>query len=588
MNSAEPKGERIDDWLVRDLDRELREPGASPLPGVDRLVEQVARALRNGRCPLLVGMPGVGKTAVVRELLRRHHHGDAQTVLGGRRAIQISLRRRLAALPRPEQMAEAFHGLVTLLCREEHDDLLVLIDELQLIERHDLEPIFEHLLLRCPGRVIAEGLPAPVRSLLEYQPSLHEHCVLLPCDEPSATRCCSLLRQHDPQGERFGNDAIDAAVEIGNRFLGRSHLPGKAVALLREAAADHDTMPIGAESVRDAFCRREHVPHELVDPCAAAPIAQTRARLAGQLQGQDDALDAVLRCITLLRAGLCDPRRPFGTFLFTGPTGVGKTHLAQLLAEELFGSRERLLRIDMAEHQSERDAALLFGNPDGYSPAQQRGVLANRLSALSFGVLLLDEFEKAHPEVHDSFLPVLDEGVYVNGAGEQIGCRSLVIIATSNLGAEAYDGRSVGFADEDGTGLADSALESRFRRELLNRFDEIVQFHPLTRAHIRAIAQHELRGLADRAGLAGRGLHLQIDESVLAHLVERGFDPAFGARYLRRSLEREVATVIASCILQQRPRPGAHILLRLAEGQLRAQCRPQQDYLATETLVIRR
>lgn len=575
MDRSTRTRERLDDWLERDLDAEARSEHAPVVTGLDRQIRQVARLLERGRCPIVVGPTGVGKTAALRELVRRHHLVEAVPALVGRRVLQLSIRRRLGALAKREGFSECFHRLIELLCGDELGDATVVLDDLHLLEPFDLEDSFEHLILRCPGRVVGEGLAGPIATMLDFQPALHELCSVVPVEEPSPGRCAELLRRRDPAARRYRDEAIETAIDLGDRFLGRQHLPAKAIALLGEAADAADDLPVDAAVVREAFCRREQVPLDLVEPARAAPLAETRDRIRRELVGQEAALDAVLRTVALVRAGLSDPRRPFGVFLFTGPTGVGKTHLAQLLAAHLFGDRERLLRLNMADFPAASDAGTLFGEPDRYQLAQQRGLLSLRLSGLSFGVLLLDEFEKAHPAVHDGFLPVFDEGRFLNGAGEAVGLRSLVIIATSNAGAEAHDGRRVGFdtaADPERT--AACALHDRFRPELLNRFDEIVHFRPLGRVEIRAIARRELAALAGRAGLARRRLRLAVDDDVLEHLIDAGHDPAWGARFLRRTLEREVATALAERILAGAPGPGDTLRLCLADGRVVARMEP--------------
>jgi hypothetical protein len=276
--------------------------------------------------------------------------------------------------------------------------------------------------------------------------------------------------------------------------------------------------------------------------------------------------------IALMKAGLADLRRPFGTFLFVGPTGVGKTFCAQLLAEFLFGDRNRLIRLNLADYTEPYHVTVLFGDPHGHSAADQRGLLARRLAGNPFGVLLLDEFEKAGPKIHDAFLQLVDEGRYINGRSEVVSVASLIVIATSNGGAEVYRETGLGFDKAPALKDLDRELDRRlgrlFRFELLNRFDRIVHFHPLDRTHIRSIARRELADLALRDGLVGRDLRVEVDAEVLDWLVSHGYHPHYGARFLRREIERNVAGTLAEYIVREGPPRGARLALGVRNGRI--------------------
>jgi len=260
------------------------------------------------------------------------------------------------------------------------------------------------------------------------------------------------------------------------------------------------------------------------------------------------------------------------------------------LAETLFGSRDRVVRMNMADHQADWEARVVFGDPDGHLARQMRGLLTQRLAGHPFAVLLLDEFEKAHPVIHDRFLQLIDEGAFINGAGETVSCRSTIIIATSNVGAELYRGRSLGFAPPADLAAMDHAVDRRledvFRFEFLNRFDRIVHFHPLSREHIRTIALRELQALRARAGFVQRGLELEIDEGVLDWLVAHGYDPDTGARFLRRTIERHATTALADAIVRHDPEPGSLLELVVQRGRIVARARTEPSRAPARERVV--
>jgi hypothetical protein len=331
---------------------------------------------------------------------------------------------------------------------------------------------------------------------------------------------------------------------------------------------------VDRSDIIERFSSVHHVPKELVDPVQPLNLTALAKQLGEQLLGQPEAVEIITRTIGLIKSGLSDMRRPFGVFLFAGPTGVGKTHAAQLLAEHLFGSRERMIRLNMADYQSESAPQILFGDPGDYRLPFRRGLLTQRISGKPFAVVLLDEFEKAHEKVADRFLQLFDEGSYINGHGETIACRSMILIATSNIGAELYREQPAGFfSTPDPERLSheiERRLAERFRLELLNRFDQIVHFQPLSRTDARRIAARELESLKERIGFKRSGMNLEIDDTVLDWLAVHGYDPRFGARFLRRTLERDVTSALADLLVRGKPASGAHALLTVRVGRVEA------------------
>ncbi|HVE87597.1 MAG TPA: AAA family ATPase, partial [Myxococcales bacterium] len=298
-----------------------------------------------------------------------------------------------------------------------------------------------------------------------------------------------------------------------------------------------------------------------------------------------------LRSVALLKAGLNDPRRPLGVFLFAGPTGVGKTHLAKLLAEYLFGSPDRLVRLNMADYPGEEDDAIPFGQPWADSLAKKRGDLTQLLDGKVFAVLLLDEFEKAHERVHDRFLQLFDEGQFVNAAGETVPCNNVLIVATSNAGAEVYREPPIGFSGSrsprEVLTEVDRRIADAFRPEFLNRFDAICHFQPLSRIEIRKIAHREVGRVLEREGIRARGLDVEVAPEVVDLLVERGYSPHFGARFLQREIEKTLTSALAVEIVKRPLPPGTPVRVEArGGGSVVASAEPARLREATAQLVL--
>jgi ATP-dependent Clp protease ATP-binding subunit ClpC len=564
--------EVIAQWLERDLSAAEARGDLPPAFEVDELLAQVAEVIDSGKHPVLAGESGVGKTAVIYELVRRTARGEGPAALAGRHVLQFSFRHRAAALARADQLRPETQKLFEVLLGQS-GQVVPFFRDFHVAYQADLEAQLQTLALRSPGPILAEGDRSQVLAMFEGFPELAERYIVLDVQEPDLERAQRILEAWArEQGAAFSQDALEEALQLCHRFLPRSRMPRKLLDLLGQVAAVCGSRPIGPGEVLDRFCKAHRVPRLLVDPRERLDLAQVESTFRAELLGQDEAVRSVVRTIGLIKAGLSDVRRPFGVFLFVGPTGVGKTHLAQLLAEYLFGSRERLVRLNMADFQKEEDALTLFGNPEMFPPALRRGVLTLRLLGQPFAVLLLDELEKAHEKVHDRFLQLVDEGCFINGAGETVSCRANVIIATSNAGAEVYRGHFLGFRNPSDWPALEAEVQrrvqERFRFEFLNRFDQVVHFRPLTREEIRAIAQRELGGLAQRPGLKRRGVRLEVDEAVLDWLALNGYDPNYGARVLRRTIERHVTAPLAEAIVRADPPPGATLELTVRRNEI--------------------
>lgn len=586
MSKKVPAERVLEDWTERYLTAAAAEGELPPAFEMDEHIARASDALASGRSLLIAGESGVGKSALVWELVRRAARGDGPAALAGKRVLQFSFRHRASMLRKPDSLRPAMQRLVEAL-RERDGEIVPFFRDIHLAYSFDLEAQLQSLGYRLSTPVLGEASnPRMLSALLEYTPELEQQYVTLLLEEPSLTRTRSILSAWAADaprrnGQRFTDAALDEALHLSHRFLARNRLPRKALDLLVQVASLSDgRQTIDGQHVIERFSTVHHVPRALIDPGESLDLASIEKRIGHELLGQDEAVSVVSRTIGLIKSGLSDARRPFGVFLFAGPTGVGKTHAAQLLAHYLFGSRDRMIRLNMADHQHESAPWVLFGDPASNSLLLRRGIVTQRIAGHPFAVLLLDEFEKSHEKVADRFLQLFDEGSFINGNGETISCRSMIIIATSNAGAEAHRHQPLGFPPTSAAASAaerrhllhdlDRRLAQRFRIELLNRFDQIVQFQPLSRADVRLIAARELQSLKERVGFKRSGLELDVDEAVLDWLAVHGYDPRFGARFLRRTLEREVTSALADLLVRGKTAGGAHALLTVRRNRIEA------------------
>ena len=571
--------EVIQTWMERDLTEAAQQGSLARAYGIDDHIRTVEELIRNKKHPILAGPSGVGKTALIHEMVIRSVEPGRQLSFAGRRVLQFSLRHRVTSLRRRSALGEAFQKLLEALAAT--PEIVPFFRDFHVAYTHDVEAVIEAMCFRLPGPILGEGRRDQLESMLEHTPELNEHYVVVRLDEPSLEQATDILNAWAADYTRqtnivFGPGSLDQALHLAHRFLSRDRLPRSALDLLKQTAS----LARGGTTVRTGdvlgrFSENQRIPRRLVDPEVSLDLKEVRSFFADRVLGQDEAVDAVVRMISMVKAGLSDVRRPFGVFLFAGPTGVGKTHLAQVLAEFLFSSRDRMVRLNMSDFPEELHAPQLFGDPNGYGIAARRGLLNQRLSGHPFAVLLLDEFEKANQAVHDRFLQLFDEGWYINGLGEAVPCRSLIIIATSNAGAEVYREQALGFISAPPPEELEAEVERRihraFRFEFLNRFDELVHFRPLNREVIRTIAIRELQTFKARSGLTQRELGLDVDEGVLDWLTVHGYDPHYGARFLRRTIQRTVATATAEAIVRHEPKKGTRVRVAVRGSRIVAE-----------------
>ncbi len=572
--------------IERDFTALAREGKLPVGHGVDAQVSEVQSLLtRGGKAPLLSGDQGVGKSAIVQELARRAVAGLLGEPLASARIVEVTIAGIFARTSNPKASAELFEELLEHLATAQ---TVVFVRDIALVQGTALVPVLIRALRTSRLKFIFECDSKRASDLMQSDEALAERLHLMLVTEPDPARARWILGRIAEELETelsipIEPAACDMALRLSVKFLLARRLPRKAIELLKEtaveasgAARDH----VGPEDVLARFCASTRLPRFMADDTLPLDLDEMASFFGARILGQNDAVQAVLRSVALLKAGLNDPKRPLGVFLFCGPTGVGKTHLAKLLSESLFGTADRLVRLNMADYQHEGDEQVVFGNPWAQNHEGKRGELSRLLDGKVFSVLLLDEFEKAHARTHDRFLQLFDEGQFINAAAETVACNNTLIVATSNVGAEVYREPPLGFSAqrsrEEQLKEIDRRIATVFRAEFLNRFDAICQFQPLNKVEIRRIAQREVGRVLERDGIRARGLDVEVAPEVVDLLVDRGYSPLFGARFLKREIEKTLTAALAVEIAR-RPLPsGTPVKVVAHKGRVVAIAEPKQ------------
>ena len=573
----------------RDLTELAREGRLPSIHGIEEDVTALQALLARGAQHLLLsGEPRVGKTARIHALAQRVAHGPGGEALEGARVLELSVRAFFSRAGKEEEIGETWSALVERLEALPGLTIVVLLEAPLAVNTVLLGPLADSL-RSSSLRFVLEADPRGAQALLRVAGGLADlvHVVTVP--EPSPERSRAILGQvaaglEMRHGLVIEPTACDLALRLAKKYLLAQFEPGRSIELLRgavEEAAAAKAECLGTEGVLSRFCSVSQLPRFLVDDALPLDLQETQAYFNDRILGQPEAVKAVLRTLALLKAGLTDSRRPLGLFLCAGPTGVGKTHLARLLAEYVFGSAERLVRINMADYAEDDDDGVLFGMPWQQAHDHQRGLLSRVLDGKLFAVLLLDEFEKAHRTVHDRCLQLFDEGQFINAIGELVRCNNVMIIVTTNAGAEVYRDTALGFAPTltpaELLAEVDRRLADSFRHELLNRFDAVCHFQPLGKVEIRRIAQREVGRVLEREGIQVRGLEVEVSPEVIDLLVERGYSPQFGARFLQREIERTLTAPLAVEIVRRPLPPGSRIRIEASGGSVLVRSEPHVE-----------
>lgn len=518
----------------------------------DALLEQFERVLAARFSVLLVGPAGVGKTALVQELAHRVGSGRANARLAGAPIWHVTASRLMAGMVYLGMWQQ--RALDVLSEAQRSGAILYLDNVLELVqatqsgsaEGMSLARLIEPFVEQREVVVVFEATPDALTAAEAVEPGLISKLRRLPVpslDGPAAHEVLAILARQlgATHGVEVSERALHRALDLIARYGDVDGLPGSGLALLERMTRRgvKGAEPLGAQDATLAFCDQTGLPRDLVDPDIVLDLSAVEAFLAERVHGQPAALERLANVVALLKAGLDDPTRPVASFLFMGPTGVGKTEAALTLAEYLFGDRERVVRLDMSEYGYAGSAQRLVDGRGG------EGDLTRPIRRQPFSVLLLDEVEKAAPEIFDVLLQVLGEGRLTDATGRTVSFTHTIVIMTSNLGAAAK--QPIGIASRSASSGPDyqGAARRFFRPEFLNRLDYVVPFSPLAPETLRTIARRLLRAALDREGVSRRHLEVRFDDSLVELVADVGFDPKLGARPMKRAIDQLVMVPLA-------------------------------------------
>ncbi len=629
------------DHFGRDLTELAREGKLDPVIGREREIERVSQVLsrRKKNNPVLIGEPGVGKTAIVEGLAQRIVERRVPQLLADKRMVTLDMGGMVAGTKYRGQFEERIKAVMNEL--QQSQDVIIFIDELHTIvgagsaegtldASNMFKPAFSRGELQCIGATTLDEY----RKYIEKDGALERRFQTILVDSPSVDDAIDILQGLKERFEAhhlvtYTEDAVVSAVRMADRYISDRHLPDKAIDVIDEtgsrvrlgrlnppeeiktleleieditrqknAAANSQQFEEAAklrdqerklkeqvdemrqeweQKVRDEVVEvTEQDIAEVISSMTGIPafrLAQEESekllrmgeKVKSRVVGQDEAVDIVCRSIRRTRAGLKDPNRPIGTFLFLGPTGVGKTYLAQALARYLFDDEDALITVDMSEYMEKFAVSRLIGAPPGYVGYDEGGQLTEKVRRKPYSVVLLDEIEKAHPDVFNLLLQVLDEGRLTDSFGRKVNFRNTILIMTSNLGTrDLAKAGGLGFNRSDKKSIREKMVErveeelkKTFNPEFLNRLDETVVFNPLERKEIIRIVDLEIAEIFDR--LKERDIGISLTPGAKALLAEKGYDPTYGARQLKRTIQKLVEDPMAEEILQGKYTAGSEV-----------------------------
>ena len=584
----EPSGHPLAQFGA-DLTQLARDGKVDPVIGRDREIDRVIQILsrRKKNNPILIGEAGVGKSAIVEGLALRIARGEVPATIAGKRIFSLDVSALVAGTKFRGEFEERMQQLLDLLRRSR--DTIVFIDEIHTIVGAgstqgslDTANILKPALARGELQTIGATTLDEYRTDIESDTALARRFQRVLVEPTTPEQTLGILRRIAPDYERhhrvrYSDEALRACVELTGRYVTGRCFPDKAIDALDEAGsrahlqrdAATATVEIGEGLVRRVVSDMTGIPAERVSEDEASRLRSLRDHLARRVVGQQEAVERIARTIRRSRAGLQDENRPIGVFLFVGPTGVGKTLLAKEVSKWLFDEHRGLIRIDMSEYAEKHNVARLIGPPPGYVGYGEGGQLTEAVRRQPYAVVLLDEIEKAHPEVFNTLLQLFDEGRLTDGSGRTVDFRNTILIMTSNVGSRevARKPLRVGYATPSKGAVPDTAPDGEYRRalervfapEFLNRIDDIVIFRTLDAGDVVRIIDLELQGLFTRTGRLG--YKIKVTEGAKRRLASMGYEARYGVRSLRRTLAEQVEEPLSTLILDGKLRTGDTVVV---------------------------
>ena len=580
---------RILDQYSRDLTLLAASGSFDPVIGRDEEIRRSVQILsrRSKNNPVLIGEPGVGKTAVAEGIAAYIAGSDAPDSMAGKRLVALDLPALLAGTKYRGDFEERVKAVLKDV--KKAGDVILFIDEMHTMigagsaeGAIDAANILKPALGRGEVQIIGATTPEEYRRHIEKDAALERRFQPVKIAEPSrgdSLKMLGAVRQglEKHHGVKISDAALTAAVDLSARYINDRFLPDKAIDLADEAAAHIRVSGGGlvtAEDIAAVVSLWTGIPVANLSADETKRLRNMESILHRRVIGQNEAVTAVSRAIRRGRVGLSDPNRPIGSFLFLGPTGVGKTELCRALAEAVFGESEAMIRLDMSEYMEKHAVSKLIGSPPGYVGYEDGGQLTERVRRKPWSVVLFDEIEKAHEDVWGILLQIMDDGRLTDSAGRVVSFRNTIIVMTSNVGAKSIsDGRPrMGFTPDGGDeaqlmrARINEELRRTFKPEFLNRIDETIVFRRLSRAEIRSIAERMLLTVAER--FKALGMTLSVPDQVVDFLAERGYDEKYGARPLRRAIRSMIEDKAAELMLTDSLGRGDTVQARIDGNKL--------------------
>ena len=571
----EPKISPLEEFGY-DITQAARDGKLDPLVGREEEIQRVIQILgrRKKNNPMLVGDPGVGKSAIVEGIAIKIATGCIPPVLSGKRLISLDIGAIVAGTKYRGDFEKRLKSIINEVAA--NPDVILFIDEFHTIvgaggasgsldAANMLKPALARGEIQCIGATTMDE----IRKIVEKDGALDRRFQKITVEHTDIPHTISILNKLKDNYESYHNvefseESLEACVRMSERYITDRCLPDKAIDVMDEAGSmvrlknPSRKAIVSSEDVASVISVMTGIPSGRIAESEGGRLIRMNERLKKKIIGQDDAIDKVVKAIQRNRVGIKDPGKPIGSFLFFGPTGVGKTHLAKALADYLFDSEDNLIRLDMSEYMEKFNLSRLIGAPPGYVGFEEGGQLSERVRRKPYSVVLLDEIEKAHPDIFNILLQILDEGRLTDSNGRTISFKNTIVIMTSNVGSRELDeyGKGIGFSSS-GTNIRsnrkvilEKAVKKAFPPEFINRVDEQVFFNHLEKDDIGKIIDIELKGLRHRVKEAGFELH--VTNAAKRFVSDAGYDPSYGARPLKRAIQKYIEDPVSEHIIADR------------------------------------